>query len=231
MTRVLDVARLHTVAWVSQIAWPWGIMASSLAINILLFASIDEAAPGKTSTGGLSSIYVVAAIGAAVSISQMFPFALGMSVTRRTFYLATTLVTVVQAVVYGAVLYLLNLVEGATNGFGIQLHFFRVPYVDVANGLLQVAVYAAPFLFLNFLAIFVAVWFVRFGTNGVFTVIVAAILGLGLLAALVTWQGWWGDIWHWLSSQHQASLLVGWPVLVAALAALGGMAGIRRATA
>ncbi|MEV0326232.1 ABC transporter permease [Micromonospora echinospora] len=231
MTRILDVARLHTVAWVNQIAWPWGIMASSLAINILIFASIDEAAPGKTSTGGLSSIYVVAAIGAAVSISQMFPFALGMSVTRRTFYLATTLVTIVQAVVYGVLLYLLNLVEGVTDGFGIQLHFFRVPYVDVSNGLLQVAVYAVPFLFLNFLAIFTAVWFVRFGTNGLFTVIVATILALGLLAALVTWQGWWGDIWHWLSTQHQASLLVGWPALVAAVAALGGLAGIRRANA
>ena len=231
MKRILDVARLHTVAWVSQLAWSWGIMGSSLAVNILLFASIDEAAPGKTTTGGLSSLYIVCAIAAAVSISQMFPFALGMGVTRRTFYLATTLVNVVQAVVYGALLYLLNLIEGATNGFGIELHFFRVPYVDVSNGLLQIAVYAVPFLLLNFLSIFAAVWYVRFGMNGLFATGAAAILVLGLLAALITWQGWWGDIWQWLSSQHQASLLVGWPALAAAVAALGGMAAIRRANA
>jgi len=52
MTRVLDVARMHTVAWVNQLLWPWGIMGASLLVNILIFASIDEAAPGKTSTGG-----------------------------------------------------------------------------------------------------------------------------------------------------------------------------------
>ncbi|GIF77532.1 ABC transporter permease [Asanoa siamensis] len=231
MKRILDVARLHNVAWVAQLGWPWGIMATSLVINILLFASIDEAAPGKTSTGGLSSLYITTAIVAAISISQVFPFALGMGVTRRTFYLATVLVNVVQAVVYGVLLYLLNLIEGGTGGFGIGLHFFRVPYVDVSNGLLQVAVYAVPFLFLNFLAIFAAVWYVRYGTNGFFALATATILVLGLLAVLVTWQGWWGDVWHWLSTQHQISLLVGWPALVAAVAALGGMAAIRRANA
>ncbi|MDG4826783.1 ABC transporter permease [Asanoa sp. WMMD1127] len=231
MKRILDVARLHTEAWIPQLFWPWGIMALSLAVNILIFASIDEASPGKTSTGGLSSLYVTAAIVAAVSISQVFPFALGMGVTRRTFYLATSLVIVVQAAVYGVLLYLLNLIEGGTNGFGIGLHFFRIPYIDVSNGLLQIAVYAVPFLFLNFLCVFTAVWYVRFGTNGLFATGAAVILVFGLLAALVTWQGWWGDVWHWLSTQHQASLLVGWPALVAALAALGGMAAIRRANA
>ena len=231
MTRILDVARMHTVAWLGQLAWPWGIMAISLATNLLIFASIDEAAPGKNTTGGLSSLYIVCAIVAAASISQVFPFALGMGVTRRTFYLATTLVNVVQAVAYGVLLYLFNLIEGATNGFGIQLRFFRMPYFDVDNGLLQIAVYAVPFLCLNFLAIFAAVWYVRFGTNGLFGLLGAVILVSGVLIALIVWQGWFGDIWQWLSSQHQASLLVGWPALVAVLAAVGGMAAIRRANA
>nr|WP_258544882.1 hypothetical protein [Micromonospora provocatoris] len=161
----------------------------------------------------------------------MFPFALGMGVTRRTFYLATVLVNVVQAVVYGILLYLLNLIEGATGGFGIQLRFFRIPYIDVDNGLLQIAVYAVPFLFLNFLAVFAAVWYVRFGMNGLLGAGAALILVTGLLVALITWQGWFGDIWQWLSSQHQVSLLVGWPALIAAVAALAGMAAIRRANA
>ncbi|MBB5116173.1 ABC transporter permease [Micromonospora echinospora] len=231
MTRILDVARMHTIAWVSQLAWPWAIMAISLGVNLLIFASIDEASPGKNTTGGLASIYIVCSIVAAASISQAFPFALGMSVTRRTFYLATVLVNVVQAVVYGVLLYLLNLIEGATGGFGIQLRFFRIPYVDVDNGLLQIAVYAVPFLFLNFVSVFVAVWYVRFGMNGLFGAGAALILVTGLLVALITWQGWFGDIWQWLSSQHQVSLLVGWPALIAAVAALGGMAAIRRANA
>ncbi|GAA1859551.1 ABC transporter permease [Asanoa iriomotensis] len=231
MNRILAVARLHTVVWWNQFIWPWLILFISLSANYLIFLSIDEAAPGKTSTGGLSSIYIVSAIAAAIAISQIFPFALGMGVTRRTFYLATALVNVTQALLYGVLLYILNLIEGGTDGFGIGLHFFRVPYVDVSNGLLQIAVYAAPLLFINFVTMFVAILFVRFGTNGLFATVAATILIFGLLAALISWQNWWGDIWHWLSTQHQISLLVGWPALVAAVAALGGMAAIRRTNA
>ncbi|WP_431943956.1 hypothetical protein [Micromonospora marina] len=88
-----------------------------------------------------------------------------------------------------------------------------------------------PFLFLNLLCVLVAVWYVRFGMNGLLGAGAALILVTGLLVALITWQGRFGDIWEWLSSQHQISLLVGWSALIAAVAALGGMAAIRRANA
>jgi len=232
MNRILDVTRLHTVAWLNQIVWPWIIMGISFVVNLLIFASIGETTtPDGNFTGGLVSLYIICAILAAISISQVFPFALGMGVTRRTFYLATALVNVVQAVAYAIVLYGLKLIEGATGGFGIELRFFRVPFVDVHNGFLQILVFAVPFLFLNFLCVLAGVLILRWGANGLFAAGGIGLLVVGLLAALVTWQRWWDEIGHWLTHSSQLSLLVGWPALVAAVAAVGGMVAIRRTNA
>jgi len=231
MNRVLQATRLHTVVWVQNVTWPWLIMGTSFVINLLVFLAIGDTGPNGNITGGLVSLYSVAAIVAALSITQTFPFALGMGVTRRTFFLATALVNVVQAVAYAIVLYGLNLLEGATNGFGIDLRFFRVPFIDVHNGFLQILVYAVPMLFFNFVCIYAGVVVARFGSNGFFAGGAVVLLVLGGLAALVTWRGWWPDIWHWLSHSSPASLLVGWPALLAALAAVAGLVTIRRANA
>jgi hypothetical protein len=232
MNRILVATRLHTVAWLQTVAWPWVIMGISFAVNIAIFAGIgDSTRPGGNTTGGLASLYIVTAIVAAVSISNVFPFALGMGITRRTFYLATALVTVVQAIAYGVILYLLTLLERGTGGFGVDLRFFRVPFVDAYDGPLQILVFAVPFLALSFLAIFASTVIVRWGTNGMFASGAIGLLVGGLLAALITWQGWWLAIWHWLSDQSAASLLVGWPALIAGVAAIGGMVAIRRANA
>jgi hypothetical protein len=232
MNRILETTRLHTIVWKQTMLWPWAIMGISFLVNILIFASIgDTGRSGGNTTGGLASIYSVVAIVGAIAINQVFPFALGMGITRRTFYLATALVMVAQAFAYAIVLYLLKLLEGATDGFGVDLRFFRVPFVDVHNGFLQILVFAVPFLAISFLAIFAATTIVRWGTNGFFAAGAAALLVVGLLAALITWQGWWLAIWHWLSDQSATSLLVGWPALIAGIAAVGGLVVIRRANA
>jgi hypothetical protein len=229
MTRILAVARMHTVAWMNAIFWPWAILVSSLLVNILIFAAIRDVVPGDHTTGGLASIYLVLAINSAIATSQVFPFALGMGVARRTYYLATSLLTLVGAVAYAVVLLLLKLLEGATGGFGVDLLFFRAPFIAVDNAFLQIVVYAVPFLFLNFVSMFVALLYLRWGTNGMFTFSGAAILLGGLASALVTWRGYWDEIGNWLIDQPVPALVAGYPAAVAAIAAIAGLGVIRRA--
>jgi hypothetical protein len=231
MTRILAVARLHTVAGMYAIFWPWAIMASSLLVNILIFAAIGDVVPGDHTTGGLASIYVVLAINSAIAMSQVFPFALGMGVTRRTYYLATSLVTLATAFAYAIVLFLLKVVEGASDGFGVDLLFFRAPFVAVDNPFLQIIVYAVPFVFLNLVTMFIALLYVRWGTNGIFTFSGAIILLGGLAVALVTWRGFWDEIGGWFTSQPAPVLLAGYPAAIAAIIALAGMRMIRRTNA
>jgi hypothetical protein len=58
------------------------------------------------------------------TVQQVFPFALGLGITRRTFFLATTLTVVVQSTVVGAVAVLLAQVERATGGWGTGMLLF-----------------------------------------------------------------------------------------------------------
>ena len=48
--------------------------------------------------------------------------------SRRSFYAGTALVAVTLAAVYGLALTVLQLIERATGGWGLDLGFFRVPY-------------------------------------------------------------------------------------------------------
>ena len=49
--------------------------------------------------------------------------------SRRSFYAGTALLAVAVAAVYGLALTVLQLIERGTGGWGLNLHFFRVPYL------------------------------------------------------------------------------------------------------
>src|SRR5688500_15553836 len=113
MNRILAVVRLQRPAWPSMVGWPWSMMAAAFGVNLLAFAAIQDRIDRETTTGGLLSLYGVAIGMAAVSVTQIFPYALGMSVTRRNFYLAWSVLAVVQSVAYALVLSLLHAAEQA----------------------------------------------------------------------------------------------------------------------
>jgi hypothetical protein len=68
-------------------------------------------------------------ISGALMMTRSLPFGLMLGVSRRSYYLGTGLLVLVLGVVYGLGLTLLQLVERATNGWGVQLHFFRIPWI------------------------------------------------------------------------------------------------------
>lgn len=228
MSRVLSAARIQLVAWPTTLTWPWAILASSLLVNVLLFASIGEI-PDDATTGGLVSIYGMTFIASMVMIGQDFPFAVGLGLTRRIFYTGLSLLLTVQSLVYGGLLYLLKLVEEGTGGWGITLRFFAIPFLVDSNPVLQILIYATPFAALGFLGTCLALVAKRWGVTGVFALILGTILTLGGLVVLVSWQGWWGAVGRWFSDQSAVGLFVGWPALIAAVLGGTGYLMIRRA--
>ena len=112
MDRILGAARLHLVNPLMSLGVPWLVVLSSFAINLVVWgvtAAGDQ--PGGGSTGGLAALYLTVLIVFAQSITQLLPFAMGLSLTRRTFYLGTALVALVQSFGYGIVLTVLDAVE------------------------------------------------------------------------------------------------------------------------
>jgi hypothetical protein len=235
MSRLLAVARLHTIAWKGTLAWPWLICGLSFVTNLAVFAAIADTLAERSAepiTGGLASIFVVSLVMFVSAVTQVFPYALGLGVTRRLFYAATALVAAAVSVGFALGLYLLLVVENATGGWGIGLRFFGVEAASVGgNNPAQILVYAVVMLVMTFVGMFIGVVYVRWRVNGALTLTAAAVVVPGALAALVTWQGWWGAIGSWLAGQSILGLYAGWPLILVAAAAAAGLAAIRRATA
>ena len=73
-----------------------------------------------------TSLFFIAGM---LSIFRSLPFAFALGVGRRSYYAGTALLAVGLAAVYGLALAVLQVIERATNGWGVRLHFFRVAYI------------------------------------------------------------------------------------------------------
>ncbi len=128
MKTLLNVARYHLVDRVTYLALPWAIMAFSFLVNVVI-AALVLPAPGGQYTGGLVTIYIFLLVCGVLSMTRFLPFGLMLGVSRRGYYLGTVLLVVALGVGYGLGLTVLQMVERATGGWGLALHFFRVPWI------------------------------------------------------------------------------------------------------
>ncbi len=230
MNRVLGATRMHLAHPLVIFGVPWMVVGISFAINLAIWGLADVAAqPGDSITGGLASLYITVMVVFVQGVTQMFPFAMGLSLSRRAFYLGTALVAGIQALGYGITLTVLSAVENATGGWGVGLDFWAPGPVDVTNPVLQVVVFAVPMLAFAFLGIGVGVVYKRWGTTGVWALTLSSLVLVGLVVIVTTWQGAWGDVGSWLVNSSITTLTIAVPAAVAAVLAGASYAGLRRA--
>lgn len=227
MNRIVSAARLNLVApWLLLL--PWAIMASSLAINIFIWgiADLADETGGQASTGGLASLYITLGVIYVQSVSSLLPFAMGLSLTRRTFYLGTSLFAALQSLAYGVLLYVFSLIESGSGGWGVGLRFFR-GFWSVDNAVLQVLIFAVPMLVLALLGMAIGVVYKRFGSVGLYLLAIGSIvIGGGGVTGLILWLR--DSFFAFFTEQSAFALLAAWPLLAGAVLALLGYVGIRR---
>lgn len=231
MSEVLGVVRIQLVNWRYGYGMPLGILALVLGLNLALFASIGDVVPADgRGTGALMSIYIVVGVGYLQVMTQTFPFALGLSVTRRAFYAGTALRAAVEALGLGALVLLLSVVERAAGGWGIGLKFFVIDALVVDGPLLQWLVYAVPFAAISALGIFAGVVFKRWGQVGAYALSIAPLVVVAGLIVLISLRGWWPAVGGWFAGQSTLALAAGYPLVLALLLGAAGWLAIRRAT-
>jgi hypothetical protein len=229
MNRVAAAGRLHLMNPLLTFGVPWAIVASSFGINVAVWVLTDAGAqPRGGVSGGVASLYITVMIIYVQSMTQVLPFAMGMSLTRRTFWLGTALVAAVQALGYGIVLSALTAIEGATGGWGVRLHFWAPGVLDVDDAALQVLVSGAPMLAFAFAGVGIGVVMKRWGQVGTWVLALATLLVTGGLAILVSWRRAWGDVGAWLTDQTVLTLAVALPLGLAVVLAGLSLAGLRR---
>lgn len=228
MNRFSSVLRMNLVGWPAAVAWPWGIVLAAWSVNLVIWWAMSESSRANAQTFGLISIHVVTMIAFITAMTQLFPFALGISATRKTFYAAIATYAAAQSLVFGLALYLLSLVERTTGGWGVDLNFFWFPALDAGNPVAQVLVYAVPLLLFAAIGAVCGAVFKRWGSNGTMSLILGSIIAAGGLVAWLTWQQRWIAFAGWFGDQSASSLFIGWPLLPVGLLLVAGYAVLRR---
>lgn len=228
MNTLVNVARYHLVDRITWVAMPWGIMAFSLLVNVVI-SELVPVGPRGIYTGGLATIYVFLLVCGALSMTRSLPFGLMLGVSRRTWYLGTALLVMATGVVYGLGLTVLQIVERATDGWGLSLHFFRIPWI--MNGpWYQTWLSSSVLLVLFFLyGLWYGLVYRRWSLPGLVAFIAAQIL-VGLLALIVVSATHnWSAVGHFFTTLT-ALTLTGVLAVVAAALGAGGLSTIRRVT-
>ena len=124
MNTWVKVARYHLVRPANYLALPLIIVFTFTVATATYGRSHGHGTPGF-----LVSLVIYFAILGMQSIGRSLPFGLALGASRRSFCSGTALAGLALALVSGLVLTAAQAVERATGGWGMSMHYFRVPYL------------------------------------------------------------------------------------------------------
>ena len=239
----INIARYHAIRPAIYLGMPWAILAFSFAVNLIIFHLVpvghDVIVTGHGlipventahhDTGAVAIIYIFFFVMGVFSIGQSLPFGLALGLSRRSYYTGTALFAVTLAAAVGLALTVLQAIERATGGWGVAMHFFRVPYILDGPWYLT---WLTSFVALALLFVY-GMWFGivyrRWNLAGTVAFIAAQVTVLLAVALLITWIHAWPGTGRFFTALSAAGLTGLLAALAAALLA-GGYATIRRAT-
>lgn len=239
LRRMVAVARLHVTNPFPILVLPWLILGFIFLVNLLIWFIVltavggsglpDSAIEGMQYSGATSFIFVYMLVVAVQAVNLTFPFALGYSVTRRDFYLGSSLTFVALSAYYALGMTILGAIEKATNGWGIGGAMFNVIYLRADNAFLQFVQLFLIFLFFFFVGAATASVYVRWRTNGMIVFFASLTLLLVGVAALITMTGSWPAVGIWFVTNGPLGVAA-WLLVPTVLAAITGFFLLRKAT-
>jgi hypothetical protein len=226
---VVKVARFHLVDRTSYTALPWAVLAVDFGVWLALAASANKGGSAQVPTGALAAIYLFFLIAGALSIFRSLPFAFALGVSRRSYYAGTALLAVSLAAVYGLALAVLQVIEQASSGWGVGLHFFRVAYILPGPWYLT---WLTSFVVLTLMFIY-GMWlglvYRRWNLIGLLTFAAALVIVLVAGVVITSHAHAWPAIGHFFTTLSASGLTGLLGALAMALLA-GGYATMRRVT-
>jgi hypothetical protein len=203
-------------------------MAFSFLVNIGVALAVPTSSRGIY-TGGLVSLYVFMLLCGSLSMTRSLPFGLMMGISRRTYYAGTALLVLTLGVVYGLGLTLLQAIERATNGWGLNLHYFRIPWIMDGP---WYETWLTSFVLLVAFVLY-GMWyglvFRRWSVPGLVTFVAAQIVVALLAVVAVSATHSWSGVGHFFTTVT-ALALTGVLAVVALAMGFGGLTTVRRVT-
>lgn len=229
MSTWVIVARYHLIQRLNYVVLPWGILAFAFMICLAIFASLHASGIGTHSdhyyAGGVATIFAAWFIAGLQATSRSLPFGLALGATRRAYYLGSVVLGVALACVYGLGLAALQAGERATNGWGLRMHFFRVPYLLDGPWYLTWCTAFVALVLLYCWGMWLGLVYRRWSLLGLLAFTATQIAAFTAAALAAAWTGGWHSIGHFFTSVSAAGLTG----LLAALIA-AGLSTVRRLT-
>lgn len=234
--RIWRVVRLQLTNKWNTIWLPSIVLGAIFLMNyaiwiIILQTSASHAKDleGTEYSGSTFFIFVYMLIVAVQAISLTFPFALGYGVTRRDYYLGSSLTWLILSAGITLVFTLLSYIEEWTGGWGLGGHFFTAVYFSGGGLFTRLFTLFAMFLFFFFVGTMSATIHVRWKMTGMLTAgLIVAIILVGLVA-LVTFAHGWAAVGSWFATAGPTGV-VAWSLVLTAFAAVVGYFVLQRAT-
>jgi hypothetical protein len=220
------VARYNLMLPTNRLVLPW-ILPFAFAVG----AATAGRAPGHNAAAYLFSFFIYFVTQGMQSIGRSLPFSLALGASRRSFYAGTGLLGLALALVSGLVLAVLQAVERATDGWGMSMIFFRVPYLLggpwYATWLTSAVVLFALFVY----GMWYGIVYSRWGVPGAAAFTAAQALAVAAVSVLVTFEHW--HLWSAAGGSFAGLTALGLTGVIAVLAVIllaGGHTTIRRVT-
>lgn len=221
--RVLVAARVQLLPWLTH----FGLEVGRLDAATALLVPTAVVAAGLLGFPLFPFVYCpLLGVAHWRTVTQVFPFALGLGITRRTFSLATILVAVVESVLLGAVYAVLAQIERATGGWGLGQQVVGIGELSAVE---LFAVHTALVLLCAAISAVLGAVSVRSGPPALWTLAAVVVVLSGLLAGLGIGLGWWTAVAALLPGVPITVLLAGGPLVLAVVLGLAGFAVLRRA--
>ena len=229
MTTYINVVRYHLVQRFNYLILPWAVLTFVFGVDVVILAVTPAGHGSHRYVGGLASIFIIAFILGLQSVSHALPFGLTLGLSRRTYYLGTALLAAALAAVVAVVATVGQAIERGTDGWGMSMDFFRVPYILDGSWYLT---WLTSFVVLTLLYVY-GMWFGlvyrRWGLFGLVAFLAAQTVVLLIGAVATTWTHAWHDLGHFFTALSAAGLTCLLAALTAALL-VGGFSTMRRLT-
>ena len=233
MSTSVNVLRYHLVDRTTLLVATWGVLTFVFLLNLVIFGLIPIGNGGGYAhgryDGGLASLFIIFCIIGALTIFRSLPFGLTLGASRRSYYIGTGLLAVTLGATYGLVLTVLQAIERATDGWGVAMHFFVVPYILAGPWYLT---WLTTFVGLTVLFVY-GMWYGivyrRWNLIGMLTFGAAQATVLLAAALVTTWAHGWPAVGRFFTTLS-ASGLTGLLAALAVVLLVGGFSTIRRAT-
>jgi hypothetical protein len=224
-----EVGRFHVLQRMNYFVLPLVILAFGFVVDVVILKLTPAGHSPNRWVGGLGAIYVLVFVLGVQSVAQALPYALSLGITRRAYYIGTALLAAAFGISYGLLIALGQAIERATNGWGFNMAFFRVPYILDGPWYLTWLTAAVVLALLFVYGTWFGLAYRRWGLVGAVSLAAAQVSLLVAGAAVATWTSAWtsvGQFFTTLSSGGLTGLLVALAVVLSA----AGLTTIRRVT-